>query len=170
MGNTDGFEPTTRDLYRYDMTVSPAAPARPARPRRDPATREVLELFGEIAKAFYDEYDEAAGSQDLTRMQAFVLASLVDGPKPMRRLAEILKCEPSNITGLVDRMETRGLVTRESDPVDRRVKNITATELGQVSYETVWSGLKFAAAPLSALSDDERTVLRDLLRRVAAAV
>jgi DNA-binding MarR family transcriptional regulator len=163
-GSVDSFPPGT---YRGAMNAAD----RPANPRRrDAAEIEVLELFGTIATAFYDEYDEAAGAQDLTRMQAFVLANLMDGPKPMRRLAEILKCEPSNITGLVDRMEARGLVTREVDGDDRRVKNITATDLGRESYAAVWSGLKFAAAPLRALSDDERTTLRDLLRRVASAV
>ena len=137
--------------------------------RRDPVTAEVLELFWAISQAFYDEYDAAAERHDLTRMQAFVLANLLAGPKPMRHLAEALKCEPSNITGLVDRMETRGLVTREADPEDRRVKNITATELGRESFDAVWSGLKFAAEPLSVLSEAERTTLRDLLRRVVAA-
>jgi DNA-binding MarR family transcriptional regulator len=139
-------------------------------PRRDPVSAEVLELFLTISQAFYDNYDEAAGKHDLTRMQAFVLANLLTGPKPMRHLADSLKCEPSNITGLVDRMEARGLVTREPDPEDRRVKNITATELGRESFEAVWGGLTFAAEPLRALTAQERTTLRDLLRRVADAV
>ena len=84
----------------------------------------------------------------------------------MRPLAEHLECEPSNITGLVDRMEARGLVTREPDPEDRRVKNITATDLGRESFEAVWSGLTFAAEPLGALSVAERETLRDLLQRM----
>ena len=134
--------------------------------RRDPVTAEVLELFWAASQAFYDNYDEAAARHDLTRMQAFVLAQLLSGPKPMRFLAEHLKCEPSNITGLVDRMEARGLVTREPDPEDRRVKRITATDLGRASFDAVWSGLTFAAEPLAALSVDERETLRDLLRRM----
>lgn len=134
--------------------------------RRDPLTAQVLELFWAVSQAFYDNYDEAAARHDLTRMQAFVLANLLSGPKPMRFLAEHLKCEPSNITGLVDRMEARGLVTREPDPEDRRVKNITATELGRESFDAVWSGLTFAAEPLSALSVQERRTLRDLLLRL----
>src|SRR5258707_4588838 len=115
------------------VEVGPAEPygdgmSRGERPtpldRRDPVTAEVLELFWAVSQAFYDEYDAAAERHDLTRMQAFVLANLLSGPKPMRHLAEALKCEPSNITCLVDRIETRGLVTREADPEDRRVKNI----------------------------------------------
>jgi DNA-binding MarR family transcriptional regulator len=134
--------------------------------RRDPVTAEVLELFWAASQAFYDNYDEAAARHDLTRMQAFVLANLMSGPKPMRFLADHLKCEPSNITGLVDRMEARGLVTREPDPEDRRVKRITATELGRASFDAVWGGLTFAAEPLAGLSGSERETLRDLLRRV----
>jgi len=137
--------------------------------RCDPVTAEVLELLWTASQAFYDNYDEAAARHDLTRMQAFVLANLLSGPKPMRFLAEHLKCEPSNITGLVDRMEARGLVTREPDPEDRRVKRITATELGRESFDAVWAGLSFAAEPLSALSVQERETLRDLLRRVVPA-
>ncbi|WP_194898060.1 MarR family winged helix-turn-helix transcriptional regulator [Catenulispora pinisilvae] len=134
--------------------------------RRDPVTAQVLELFWAASQAFYDNYDEAAARHDLTRMQAFVLANLMSGPKPMRFLAEHLKCEPSNITGLVDRMQARGLVTREPDPEDRRVKRITATELGRASFDAVWAGLTFAAEPLAGLSGAERETLRDLLARV----
>lgn len=151
------------------MTVVNLA-ERPARlDRRDPLTAQVLELFWMVSQAFFDNYDEAAARHDLTRMQAFMLAHLLSGPKPMRSLAGHLKCEPSNITGLVDRMEARGLVTREPDPEDRRVKNITATDLGRASFEAVWSELTFAAEPLSALSVQERETLRDLLVRVVPA-
>ena len=40
----------------------------------------------------------------------------------MRHLASLLKCDPSNVTFLVDRLEERGLVERQTDPADRRVK------------------------------------------------
>lgn len=153
----------------YRCPVSSTEPHAVLDNRRDPVTAEVLELLWAASQAFYDNYDEAAGRQDLTRMQAFVLANLMSGPKPMRFLAEHLKCEPSNITGLVDRMEARGLVTREPDPEDRRVKRITATELGRASFDAVWGGLTFAAEPLAGLSGSERKTLRDLLRRVVPA-
>ncbi|MEZ0115863.1 DNA-binding MarR family transcriptional regulator [Catenulispora sp. EB89] len=153
----------------YRCPVSSTEPHAVLDNRRDPVTAEVLELFWAASQAFYDNYDEAAARHDLTRMQAFVLANLMSGPKPMRFLAEHLKCEPSNITGLVDRMEARGLVTREPDPEDRRVKRITATELGRASFDAVWGGLTFAAEPLAGLSGSERRTLRDLLRRVVPA-
>jgi DNA-binding MarR family transcriptional regulator len=168
---TTARPPETPDVERVRPPAYGDCVSRTDRPaaldnRRDPVTAEVLELFWAASQTFYDNYDEAAARHELTRMQAFVLANLMSGPKPMRFLAEHLKCEPSNITGLVDRMEARGLVTRDPDPEDRRVKRITATELGRASFDAVWDGLTFAAEPLAALSLEERKTLRDLLRRV----
>src|SRR5262249_16172524 len=45
-------------------------------------------------------------------------------PLPMGRLAETLGCDASNVTGLVDRLEARGLVERRASAKDRRVKVI----------------------------------------------
>jgi DNA-binding MarR family transcriptional regulator len=134
--------------------------------RRDPITREVLSLIAGMATRFYGEYDDAAAAQDLTGVQARLLAIVADGPAPMNQIASILKCEPSNITGLVDRLAARGLVTREPSPTDRRVKLVTATPTGAELSAKVWAELDFAAEPLAALTDQERLTLRDLLRRI----
>ncbi len=134
--------------------------------RRDPITREVLSLIAGMATRFYGEYDDAAEAQDLTGVQARLLAIVADGPAPMNQIAATLKCEPSNITGLVDRLAARGLVTREPSPTDRRVKLVTATPAGAELSGKVWAELDFAAEPLAALTDQERLTLRDLLRRI----
>jgi len=134
--------------------------------RRDPVTREVISLIAGMATRFYGEYDDAAEAQDLTGVQARLLTIVSDGPAPMNQIAGILKCEPSNITGLVDRLAARGLVTREPSPTDRRVKLVTATPAGAELSGKVWAALDFAAEPLAALSDEERLTLRDLLRRI----
>jgi DNA-binding MarR family transcriptional regulator len=134
--------------------------------RRDPITMEVLGLIAGMATRFYGEYDDAAEAHDLTGVQARLLAVVADGPVPMNHIAATLKCEPSNITGLVDRLAARGLVTREPSPTDRRVKLVTATPAGAELSAKVWAQLDFAAAPLAALSDGERQTLRDLLRRI----
>jgi len=136
--------------------------------RRDPFTREVISLIADMATRFYGEYDEAAEAQDLTGVQARLLAIVADRPAPMNQIASVLKCEPSNITGLVDRLAARGLVTREPSPTDRRVKLITVTEAGAQLSGKVWAALDFAAEPLAGLTEHERLTLRDLLRRIVA--
>jgi DNA-binding MarR family transcriptional regulator len=51
-----------------------------------------------------------------------------DGPLPMRSLAEALDVSRASATGIVDRMEQRGLVTRVRDTSDRRVVRVELTE------------------------------------------
>lgn len=136
----------------------------------DQLTRDVVELIGGIVSRYHEEYEEAAAAYSLTGAQARVLALLAPGPSPMRRLAEQLKCEPSNVTGIVDRLESRGLVERSPSPEDRRVKLAAATPEGLRTAAELRDSLgDFAQAPLAALSQEERKVLRDLLQRMLGA-
>ncbi|MBW3630045.1 MAG: MarR family transcriptional regulator, partial [Gemmatimonadetes bacterium] len=50
---------------------------------------------------------------------------------PMRSLAGQLRCDASNVTGLADRLEVRGLVTRVGQQGDRRVKLLALTDAGR---------------------------------------
>ncbi|WP_370082239.1 MarR family winged helix-turn-helix transcriptional regulator [Streptacidiphilus sp. MAP12-16] len=133
---------------------------------QDPLTLEVVDLMATMVSLFHKEYEEAAAARSLTGAQAKVLALLRRGPMPMRQIAQTLSCEPSNITGIVDRLEIRGLVERQPDPADRRIKRVAATDAGRVASEELRESLHFARAPLAALAPDERGQLRDLLQRV----
>ncbi|GAA1215642.1 MarR family transcriptional regulator [Kitasatospora nipponensis] len=144
--------------------TAPDAPAVTA--PADDLTREVVDLMAGLVALFHREYEEAAAARSLTGAQAKVLALLRRGPMPMRHIAQTLSCEPSNITGIVDRLEVRGFVTRQADPQDRRVKLVAATEAGQVASEELRESLNFAREPLAALDPAERRDLRDLLRRM----
>ncbi|MCX4772756.1 MarR family transcriptional regulator [Streptomyces sp. NBC_01260] len=134
--------------------------------RTDPLTLEVVELIGTVVARYYEEYEEAAAAHSLTGAQARVLGLLSLEPMPMRRIAQKLKCEPSNVTGIVDRLEVRGLVERRPDPADRRVKLAAPTEKGTRTARQLRESLDFAREPLAGLSDQDRAVLRDLLRRM----
>ncbi|MFF8292421.1 MarR family winged helix-turn-helix transcriptional regulator [Streptomyces sp. NPDC016309] len=134
--------------------------------RTDPLTLEVVELIGSVVTRYHEEYEQAAAQHSLTGAQARVLGLLALEPTPMRRIAQSLRCEPSNVTGIVDRLEARGLVERRPDPADRRVKIAAATEEGRATARRLREALDFAREPLAALSEAERTALRDLLRRM----
>jgi DNA-binding MarR family transcriptional regulator len=54
-----------------------------------------------------------------------------DGPLPMGQLAEALDVSQASATGIVDRMEQRGLITRQRDAEDRRVTRVALTEEGR---------------------------------------
>ena len=133
---------------------------------RDPLTHEVVDLIGSVVARYHEEYDRAAATHSLTGAQARVLALIALDPLPMRQIARALRCEPSNVTGIVDRLEARGLVERQPDPSDRRVKVAAATADGTQTAKQLRDSLDFAREPLAALSRADRTTLRDLLQRM----
>ncbi|MFC9911107.1 MarR family winged helix-turn-helix transcriptional regulator [Streptomyces sp. NPDC059862] len=143
--------------------------AVPQTTRPDELTMEVVDLIGSVVALYHEEYEEAAGEHALTGAQAKLLSLLSLEPLPMRKLAHKLKCEPSNVTGIVDRLEARGLVERRPDPADRRVKLAVATEEGRRVARSLRESLRFAREPLAGLSEEERLTLRDLLRRMLGA-
>ncbi|KND45073.1 MarR family winged helix-turn-helix transcriptional regulator [Streptomyces stelliscabiei] len=145
-------------------------PTQKTTPRIDPLTMEVVELIGTVVARYHEEYEDAAAEHTLTGAQARLLGLLSLEPLPMRRLAQKLRCEPSNVTGIVDRLEARGLVERRPDPGDRRVKLAAATAEGRRVAGSLRDSLDFAREPLAGLSSGEREVLRDLLRRMVGGV
>jgi DNA-binding MarR family transcriptional regulator len=104
----------------------------------------------------------------LTGPQARLLVQLGD-PVPMGQLAERLDCDPSNVTGLVDRLHARGLLERRENEADRRVKHLTLTPAGRRLRAELEARL-FAGRPLLArLSRGDQQALRDLLRRAVGS-
>jgi DNA-binding MarR family transcriptional regulator len=53
-----------------------------------------------------------------------------DEPRPMGVMAEVMRCDASQVTWLVDRLEERDLVERRTMPSDRRVRTIALTPRG----------------------------------------
>ena len=71
-----------------------------------------------------------AGSISLIHLNVLILLEGT-GPLPMSRLAEALDISVASITGIVDRMEARGLVQRRRDANDRRVILVEPAEGGR---------------------------------------
>ncbi|GFH34233.1 MarR family winged helix-turn-helix transcriptional regulator [Streptomyces pacificus] len=135
-------------------------------PRSDPLALEVVDLIGTVVARYHEEYAEAATRHHLTVAQARVLALLATEPAAMRSIARQLRCEPSNVTGIIDRLEARGLVERLPDPVDRRVRIAAATDEGHRTARDLGGAPSFAREALAELSAEELGTLRDLLRRI----
>jgi DNA-binding MarR family transcriptional regulator len=86
-----------------------------------------------------------------------------DLPRSMGALAELLRCDASNATWLVDRLEERGLVERRPLPGDRRVKTVVLTELGAKTRAQIVDGLYEPP-------DDLRSLDRESLESLRAAL
>ena len=104
-----------------------------ARAKTDDADPNELADFAtglyQLVDTLRGEHEEAAAAAGLTAAQAMILTWLSE-PTSMRRFADRMGCDASNITGIVDRLEAKELVVRTADPGDRRVKLIERTRAG----------------------------------------
>lgn len=131
-----------------------------------PSIGEVLDRLLVLAGRLHGRMAEIAAAHELTPQQAKLLRVL-DQPRPMGAVAEILACDPSNVTGLIARIERRGLVRRATDPSDRRVRLLVLTPEGWRVRDGLDAELVREAAALSRLTADEVVQLVALLDRVA---
>ena len=101
---------------------------------------------------------------ELSPVQCHVLHLIEpDRPLPMRRLAETLGCDASNVTGLVDRLEARGLVQRRPSSEDRRVKELQLTPAGSRLRAELLRKITGQSCRLSRLSvTQQRSLVRIL--------
>jgi MarR family transcriptional regulator, organic hydroperoxide resistance regulator len=102
---------------------------------------------------------------DLAPQQAIALRMLGAGPRKMSELAQALFCDNSNVTGIVDRLEERHFVRRESAEGDRRVKLLVLTEEGEEMRIEITKRMAEPPPPIAALSEKDQIALRDILRR-----
>jgi len=106
-----------------------------------------------------------AAEFELAPQQAMALRMLGSGPKPMGELAKMLFCDSSNVTGITDRLEERGLVRREPSAEDRRVKLLTLTADGERMRIEITKRMAEPPPPIASLSEADQRTLRDLLAR-----
>lgn len=136
-------------------------------PRVD--TAALMELLSASLGVYYGDFTVAAASENLTASQARTLTALRRGPAAMRALAETMTCDASNMTGIIDRLEKRGLVRREAGASDRRVKNVTLTPEGERVTDTIRARMHTTHEGLDRLGDQDRETLYGLLEQVFVA-
>ena len=108
---------------------------------------------------------------DVTQGEAHILAHLAGGPKTVGELHRALAHNRSTLTSILDRLQARGLVTREVSAADRRTFVVKPTPHGRIVARSVIKHL--AGVERTALAGippaDIRTVQRVLDAIEAAA-
>lgn len=89
----------------------------------------------------------------------------IEGSLSMKELGQRMRCDASFITAIADSLEERGLVRREIDQQDRRIKNLVLTKKGAQLRDQLEQSLHMVPA-LQALDADERRTLLGLLRKM----
>src|SRR5258706_10448899 len=91
---------------------------------------EIVRLLMDVSRTLSSHYDAKLAELHLTLPQAMLLKQLGDA-LPMNEAAGKLHCDPSNVTGIVDRLEARGLIERQHLTTDRRGKHLALTPAGR---------------------------------------
>jgi len=139
-----------------------------AKTRPSPA-HEAQKFFFELGMVQRTKVGAKLAELGLSFSQAHALRILdPDEPMPMSAHAERLFCDASNVTGIADRLEVRGLVRRQSLEGDRRVKALTITPSGMKLREQVMELMSQPPDAIAALSEADQRALRDILARAAA--
>jgi MarR family transcriptional regulator, transcriptional regulator for hemolysin len=140
--------------------------ASPTQQTTHPA--QSLALLAHLARVAQREAESSLPG-DLRTAHLMLLTLLRDhGATTQTGLAEALRLDPSNLVGLLNDLERRGLVIREHHPDDRRRHIVTIAKAGITQLQDTEQRLAAAEdRVLGALDPEERATLHCLLMRAA---
>ena len=149
----------------------PSSSDRTALPQ---ARQDVLQTWFRLARVYQKiqrQLDRILDEAGLTLPQFDVLANLgMSEGITQQQLAERLLVTKGNVCGLLDRMESAGLVERRPSSTDRRANHLHLTEKGRSSLKAAFPvHLGLIQQCIGALSTAEQTKLDELLGKIESA-
>lgn len=129
---------------------------------------ELSAAFFELLLKHRNYYTSAVADEKIAPMQGHVLHFLAERPCTMRELAKAAMLEPSNLTGIIDKLEARDLVTRREASGDRRSKIVTITDEGMALRKRLYQRFSEPAPWMLALTQQNQQRLLDIVRGAIA--
>lgn len=126
---------------------------------------EAWQLLFELLMSTRASVPTVAAEFALSEPQCHVLRLLADEPVAMGTLAAALACDASNVTGIVDRLESRGLIARQPSVHDRRKRVIGLTPRGAEVRARLMERLAEPPDTIARLPAEDQRALCDILRR-----
>jgi MarR family transcriptional regulator, organic hydroperoxide resistance regulator len=116
-------------------------------------------------------YNQKAAKHDLTMSMGFVLLNIHSEGTPATKIAPLMGLEARSLTRLLKTMEEKGLIYRETDPIDKRMVRIVLTKEGkrkkERSRETV---LRFNEAVRSQINANKLNTFFQVLQDIQKIV
>ncbi len=145
-----------------------AGRANPSRPAR-PVVHELAEAFFELMIRRVTSYQSVAAEFGISPIQVKTLFEIdPEREHMMSEVAQAAHCEPSNLTGIIDKLEARGLVERRGAKGDRRIKMVSLTREGVLLRRRLVARLNEPVDWMLALSPEDQRRLRDIFKRALA--
>jgi MarR family transcriptional regulator, lower aerobic nicotinate degradation pathway regulator len=145
-------------------------PSRSQTTAAEPAPRPQLsavDAMAQLSFVIHAMLERRAQEHDLSIIQTRLLGVLRDRRPTMHELARLLELEKSSVSGLVDRAQRRGLVTRAPSVTDGRAVLVSLTDAGRALVSSAAAGF---GADVEALLGHVAQRDRDLLVRLATDV
>jgi DNA-binding MarR family transcriptional regulator len=139
--------------------------------RGDSLGARAWELMFEVFKASKPYMEAVASAFEMTPQQVHALKNLTsERPMAMSELATSLGCDASNVTSIVDKLESRGLVERRSTDRDRRVKSLLLTSAGIELRSRVHERMQSPPPAIGNLSPADQQALCAIFERALASL
>lgn len=139
------------------------------RPRVTDVDQELVQAWQAVARPYLDiraRWFDIAADVGLTPAGLDALLKLDPDEAPtMRRMAELLGCDASYVTAMVDDLEKATYAVRRPDTRDRRLKNIELTTAGREARQHARDRLMAPPPELGNLSRSQQLTLARLLRQ-----
>ncbi|WP_417248657.1 MarR family winged helix-turn-helix transcriptional regulator [Celeribacter sp.] len=122
-------------------------------------------LMNRIMARYNKGVETALKDAGITVAQMRTLAALAEsGPCSINDLSVLTVIKQSTLSRSLDTMESAGLIRREAQDADSRVRTIILTDAGRATYEATWPAmLTMRDTMLRALNDNERMQLNKML-------
>jgi DNA-binding MarR family transcriptional regulator len=130
----------------------------------------IVDGLAQLAFVIHGTLERRAAEHDLSMAQTRLLGVLRDRQPTMNQLAKLLSLDKSSVTGLVDRAERRGLVTRLPSADDGRAVLVALTDEGRAIVSQ--AAADFSADVLALLDlvpRADRVALQGIVSRLLAA-
>ena len=130
----------------------------------------LVDALAQLTFALQGALGRIAAAHDLSIVQLRLLGILRDRRPAIKELATFLQLDKSSVTGLLDRAQQRGLVTRDASLVDRRSVRVTITAAGRELVDRAQADVEAEIAVLVAdLNPAQRTRLSATASLIVAA-
>jgi MarR family transcriptional regulator, 2-MHQ and catechol-resistance regulon repressor len=183
--DVSGSAPYHLDVERFDIercapssleppTTPPEGATVPTHYRGSDDERRALDVYIKLARAVASvdgAINRPLADAGLTTSQFGVLEALWHlGPLGHGAIGRKILKSSANVTTVIDNLCRLGLVTREADSADRRVRTVALTPAGREVVERVLpEHVRRVRSAFACLTPDEQETLGTLLRRVGLA-
>jgi len=138
----------------------------------DDEISETVQSLRRIVKTLEDYSQQVSGEFGITGPQLWALKTISEHDVlPLGQLSKKMYLHPSTVTGVVDRLESKGYVARGRDATDRRIVTVSLTAAGRALVRKAPSPVQGKMIyGLRKLKRDELHVIHESLRKLAEIV